>query len=66
MTCDRCGSENKKMLFISVFNTQNICVNCKDKEEKHNDFLKATRANRAEEARGNYDFEGIGLPEDLK
>lgn len=65
MICDRCGNKDKKLLFISVFNLDSICVCCKEEEEKHNEYSKAIRVNRAEEAKGNYDFEGIGLPEDL-
>lgn len=65
MTCERCNNSNAKLLFLSVFNEQNICVFCKEKEEKHPGYKKAVKEIEIEEANGNYDFKGIGLPKEL-
>lgn len=65
MTCERCQKNNAKLLFLSVFNEQQICLSCKEKEEQHRDYKKALLEIQKEEKKGNYEFKGIGLPEDL-
>lgn len=65
MTCERCNNLNAKLLFLSVFNEQNICVFCKEKEEKHPDYKRAVKEIEKEESNGNYNFKGIGLPNEL-
>lgn len=49
---------------MSSFNTQCICLICKDKETKHPDYDKAVRADHEEIKKGNYDYKGIGYPSD--
>ena len=66
MLCDRCKKENAKLLFLSAFNEENICISCKEKEEKHTLYKDALRAARKALEEGNFDFKGIGLPKDLK
>jgi hypothetical protein len=47
---------------MSVFNTDDICMPCKDKEKAHPDYKKAQDAERKQVQQGNYNFTGIGLP----
>ena len=62
--CDRCGKPTQ-VIIMSMFNTENICLNCKDKEEKHPKFREAVDAELKQMKRGNYNYAGIGKPEDL-
>ena len=45
---------------MSMYNTQLLCMDCKDKECKRADYREAVEADLAEVKRGNYRFEGIG------
>ena len=62
--CDRCGEESDKFKG-SIFNTQMCCMKCIEKEQKHPDYNKAREIELEEVKKGNYNFEGIGLPIDL-
>jgi len=62
--CHRCGDESHVFGF-SMFNTQMICMPCVDEERAHPDFKRARDEEYAHVSRGNLNFEGIGLPEDL-
>lgn len=64
MICERCGKETN-IHTTSMFNTQNICMECKEKERQHPMYEQALEADRAEVAKGNYSFQGIGKPKDL-
>lgn len=64
MRCDRCGKETKSFT-MSMFNTQMICHNCETREMNHKDYEKARQADREQVLKGNYNFEGIGMPIDL-
>jgi len=64
--CDRCGLPHNNITTMSKFNTDTICMPCKDKEILHPEYEKASQAEIAEIKKGNYNFEGIGLPSDLK
>ena len=44
-----------------MFNTQVICMACKEKEQQRADYRKAVEADHAEIRKGNYNFQGIGL-----
>lgn len=57
--CDRCGAE-LKVRTMSMFNTDVICMECKEKETHHPDYEKAREVELAEVKKGNYNFEGIG------
>ncbi len=57
--CDRCGGELKEGRILSMFNTQVLCLQCKEKETKHPDYDKAVQADHAEIKKGNYNFKGI-------
>jgi len=63
--CDRC-SGTEKAFTMSFFNTDWICEDCDEKEKKHPDYPKAKEAELKAIKQGNFNFEGIGLPEDLK
>jgi predicted sulfurtransferase len=64
--CDRCrqpfGNEARTM---SRFNTDTICMPCKDKERAHPDYKRAEEAELAAVRSGDYNFPGIGKPADL-
>jgi hypothetical protein len=70
MTCDRCGKPTIAST-MSMFNTQNICMECKDRETKSPRYKEACAAEEADLKRTlaagqpNH-FKGIGLPDDLK
>ena len=51
---------------MSFFNTEMICIACKDAERAHPDYEKAKQIELEQCLQGNLNFEGIGLPEDLK
>lgn len=60
--CDRCG----KVLtgrWLSMFNMDVICPECKAKEKTHPDYQKAVEAVDAEYKKGTKNFEGIGYKE---
>lgn len=63
--CDRCFIPTETTSG-SYFNTQMICPTCSKKEVLHPDFKYAREVECNHVANGNYNFEGIGLPDDLK
>ena len=65
MRCDRCGKDIH-VSTMSYFNTDTICVDCLGIEEQHPDYEKARQAEADQILKGNYNFKGIGLPDDLK
>lgn len=62
--CDRCHKATM-VHTMSRFNTQNICMDCVDKERKHPKYAEAAAAELAATRSGNYNFPGIGKPADL-
>ena len=58
--CERCGKATRTTI-VSMFNTQTICMGCKDKEKKRPDYGQAQAADRAAIHSGNYNYQGIGL-----
>ena len=60
MKCDRCHKETN-IHIMSMYNVQDICLECKEKEEKRSDYKEARTADEQEIRRGNYNFKGIGL-----
>jgi hypothetical protein len=50
---------------MSIFNTQMICDSCEQKEIQHPKYQKAREADLKAISQGDYNFPGIGLPEDL-
>lgn len=57
--CDRCGKDLKNSRIMSMFNTDCICLDCKDKERSDPDYQKAVDAELEEVKKGNYNFKGI-------
>lgn len=62
--CQRCYKETN-VTIMSMFNTQVICMDCKDKETNHPDYKKAQDADVAQIKSGNYNFAGVGKPSTL-
>lgn len=62
--CDRCGA-SVRSLRMSMFNTEMCCQPCLGKEKRHPRYKEAQEAEREQMLQGNYNFEGIGKPEDL-
>ena len=63
--CDRCTSLVNGHT-MSMFNTETICLECARIEEVHPKYEEARKADLAEIRKGNYNFKGIGKPEDLE
>lgn len=63
--CDRCH-EPASMIQMSWFNTDVICHKCQQKEQAHPLYQHAKEEVRRHEAMGNRNWEGIGLPDELK
>ena len=62
--CERCGKKGLTTI-MSTFNTELICLECKEKEKQHSKYQDACDAERAAEASGDYNFPEIGKPDDL-
>ena len=63
--CARCGKE-VKVFTMSRFNTDKLCMDCVEKEKQHPKYKEAVYAEMEAIRYGYLDFEGIGLPDDLK
>jgi len=63
--CDRCDKKTH-IQRKSMFNNDNICQDCQILEIEHPQFEKAREAVMDSISRGDYEFSGIGLPENLK
>lgn len=60
--CDRCGKE-ARIMRGSFFNSELICLECDNIERHHPDYAEAKRIEHEELVKGNYNFQGVGLPE---
>jgi hypothetical protein len=65
MECERCNTETNSYGF-SYFNVDALCQECLKKERVHPDFRKAYQADLDAIKKGDWNFAGIGLPNDLK
>ena len=65
MVCARCKKEVTSFI-MSMFNTDVICLKCKDKETKHPRYKEAQEAERKAVRNGDFNFPGIGLPHDFE
>lgn len=63
-TCQRCGNQTFGTI-MSKFNTEIICMECKQREREHPDYVAADRAEVEAVRRGDRNFPGVGKPEDL-
>jgi len=62
--CPRCRRFTDVTL-MSTFNTDLLCLDCKDREERHPDYEAARKAEAEAARRGVFDFPGVGKPADL-
>lgn len=62
--CDRCGSLLTNGRIMSMYNTDCICLSCKEKERQRADYRKAADADNEAVRNGNYNFPGIGYKEE--
>lgn len=62
--CDRCHKDTM-VTIMSFFNTDTICSACQEKERRHPMFKFARDMEAQAVKAGNYNFPGIGLPDDL-
>lgn len=65
-TCERCGQTTDGMTIMSMFNTETICMDCKHREQKHPQYEAARAAEWNAIKAGDYNYPGIGLPDDLR
>ncbi len=63
--CERCTNPTHTTTG-SYFNTQMICTSCDTKERKHPQYERAVRIETEQVLKGNLNYEGIGLPKELK
>jgi len=63
-TCQRCNNQSSEMTG-SYFNNDWICIGCANKERLHPDYERAKKIEHEHVLKGNYNFEGIGKPDDL-
>ena len=63
--CERCNKESNVMT-MSYFNVDMVCMDCNKEERNHPQYEYAKNVELQECVAGNMNFEGVGLPEDLK
>ena len=59
MNCNRCGKETSVHI-MSMFNTEEICMDCKAAEEMRPDYKDAVATDEKAIRSGEYNFSGIG------
>jgi len=57
--CERCGNEAIARI-MSMFNTEMICLDCKEAEKKDPRYEQAVKAEMEACRQGDYRFPGIG------
>jgi hypothetical protein len=57
--CDRCGASLENGRIMSVFKTDCICLECKEKEHNLPGYDEAVKADQEEIKKGNYNYKGI-------
>lgn len=62
--CERCFKKTA-VVIMSMFNTEMICLECQAEEKKHPDYQIARDIEHQHVVDGNYNFPGIGKPDDL-
>ena len=62
--CPRC-KEDMTVHIMSMFNEQDICLDCSDKERKHPEFENARAIESEAVKNGDFNFPGVGLPDSL-
>ena len=61
--CDRCHQPTIATI-TSMFNTDTICLECKKLERENPRYAEAVAADKAAIRGGNFNFAGIGLPDE--
>lgn len=61
ITCDRCKGSLASGRTMSMYNTDCICMACKEAETKRKDYSEAVEADHKAIKNGNYNFKGVGL-----
>ena len=62
--CRRCG-DDLIISTMSYFDESEICLRCDEVERSHPSFEEARRVESEHVGRGNYNFEGVGLPPEI-
>lgn len=65
MRCERCNEETN-ITRGSMFDTAMCCMECIEKERKHPKYQEAKDAEFRALLKGDYNFPGIGLPDELR
>lgn len=63
--CVRCGDKQPLAVMMSRFNEDICCTECIKKEREHPEYKRAQEAELEACKRGDFNFAGIGKPEDL-
>jgi hypothetical protein len=58
--CQRCHKQTLATI-MSMFNTEEICLDCKEAEQQRPDYADAVAADAAAIRTGDFNFKGIGL-----
>ncbi len=59
--CDRCGGDLKSGRIMSMFNTDCICMKCKEKERQMQGYNSAAEAEKTAVLNGETNFQGVGF-----
>lgn len=62
--CDRCNKETNSFR-MSFFNEDMLCGECLKEESNHPMYKKAKEVEMEHVLQGDYNYKGIGLPDDL-
>jgi hypothetical protein len=57
--CPRCKESTNGRTTMSVFNTEVICISCREKEKEDPDYKSAVDTEVDETRKGNYNYPGI-------
>ncbi len=57
--CDRCGGSTNNSTTMSIFNTDVICMSCKDEERKDPEYKPAEATERIAYMSGDRNFKGV-------
>ena len=58
-SCDRCGGSLSGGRIMSMYSTECLCLDCKEKEKTRADYQAAVKADLDEVKKGNLDYKGI-------
>ena len=58
-TCDRCGGSLSGGRIMSMYSTECLCLDCKEKEKDRTDYQAAVKAELDEVKKGNLNYKGI-------